>query len=208
MKIAKIKTVIKRMLVQSHLFSEKTINRTRKHWIRVICDEETEKLVLNIKPESLAVLEISGRRWEKVSSFKSYEHRNYPEFDILNIENYLKTYDMIILEHVLEHISNPLIALKNIHKLLNPKGYILLTTPFLVKIHFAPEDYTRWSKTGLKQIMIDTGFDLNKIIVGQWGNINCIKANFTKWVKYNPFLHSLKNDDKFPAVIWCLARKY
>ena len=99
---------------------------------------------------------------------------------------------MIILEHVLEHISNPLIALKNIHKLLNPKGYILLTTPFLVKIHFAPEDYTRWSKTGLKQIMIDTGFDLNKIIVGQWGNINCIKANFTKWVKYNPFLHTKK----------------
>ena len=38
-----IKTVIRRILVQSHLFSEKTINRTRKHWKRIICDEETEK---------------------------------------------------------------------------------------------------------------------------------------------------------------------
>ena len=34
MKIAFIKTIIRRMLVQSHLFSKKTINCSRKHWIK------------------------------------------------------------------------------------------------------------------------------------------------------------------------------
>jgi len=203
----KIKTGFKNLLIKSDLISEKTLERMRKHWIRVICDEKTQKLVNGIHPEILSVLEISGKRWEKLFPFKSYEFRNYPEFDILDIDRNQNTYDLIILEHVLEHLSNPLKALQNVYKILNPKGYVLITTPFLVKVHFGPEDFSRWTKLGLKQITIDAGFDEGTIHVDQWGNQSCIKANFNRWVKYNPIIHSLSNEEKFPAIVWCLATK-
>jgi len=42
----------------------------------------------------------------------------------LDIDRIKNTYDLIILEHVLEHLPHPLKALKNIHKILKPKGYV------------------------------------------------------------------------------------
>ena len=115
--------------------------------------------------------------------------------------------DLIILEHVLEHVTEPCRTIQNVFKLLNPSGYILITTPFLVKIHNAPQDCTRWTPIGLRNLLINEGFDKNNMVTGQWGNKSCIKANFKHWVKYNPLFHSLKNEEMFPAVVWCLARK-
>ncbi len=197
----------KQILLNTNIISKITLARMRKHWIRVISDEETEKLVYNIHPELLSVLEISGKRWGNIFPFKKYTSYKYPDFNILNIENYQNTYDLIILEHVLEHIKSPLIALKNIYKLLNPNGFVLITTPFLVKLHFGPIDCTRWTKIGMKQLVIDAGFDKNYIEVNQWGNKSCIKANLKNWKKFNPIFHSLKNESNFPAIIWCLAKK-
>ena len=199
--------MFKQFLIKTNIVSEKTFDRMRKHWIRVICDENTEKLIRDAHPEKLTVLEVSGKRWEKLFHYKSYESRNYPEFDILDIDRIKNTYDLIILEHVLEHLPHPLKALKNIHKILKPKGYVLLTTPFLVKVHFGPKDFSRWTKLGLKQLTIDAGFDEKTIQADQWGNQSCIKANFIKWVKFNPIFHSLSNEEKFPAIVWCLAKK-
>ena len=115
--------------------------------------------------------------------------------------------NIFVLEHVLEHVTEPCRTIQNVFKLLNPSGYILITTPFLVKIHNAPQDCTRWTPIGLRNLLINEGFDKNNMVTGQWGNKSCIKANFKHWVKYNPLFHSLKNEEMFPAVVWCLARK-
>jgi SAM-dependent methyltransferase len=198
---------VKNFLIRNHLIPEVFFKRIKKHWIRVICDESTKHLVSDINPELLEVLEISGNLWEKQFQYKSYNNLFYPDFDIQNVDNYIKTYDLIILEHVLEHVTEPCRAIQNVFKLLNPSGYILITTPFLVKIHNAPQDCTRWTPIGLRNLLINEGFDKNNMVTGQWGNKACIKSNFKHWVKYNPLFHSLKNEEMFPAVVWCLARK-
>lgn len=198
---------IKNLLLRNNLISESFLKRRRKYWTRVICDESTERLVSGIKPEILTVLEISGNRWENLFKYKSYTSLSYPEFDIQNIDNLGKTYDLIILEHVLEHVHKPNLAIKNIYKLLKPNGYTLIVTPFLIKVHHAPNDYSRWTLLGLKSIIEFAGFNPSQISGGQWGNKACISANFYKWLKYNYFFHSLKNEEEFPVVIWCFAKK-
>tara|TARA_B100001013_G_C24481896_1_gene391613 strand:+ start:116 stop:352 length:237 start_codon:yes stop_codon:yes gene_type:complete len=74
--------------------------------------------------------------------------------------------------------------------MLKPRGYLLLITPFLVRIHNASIDCIRWTNIGLKYFMQDCGFISDDIIIGQWGNQSCVKANFHRWVKYNPLIHS------------------
>ncbi|MBH10223.1 MAG: methyltransferase type 12 [Candidatus Marinimicrobia bacterium] len=179
----------------------------QKHWVRVISDEEIEKFINSLDYASYSILEISGDRWKSNFSDGQYESKYFPKFDISNIVNYRKNYDLIILEHVLEHISNPSLAINNIYKLLNPDGFLIVATPFLVKIHRSPKDYMRWTEEGLKYFIAENGFDFNNVTTGQWGNKPAIIANLNKWVKYNPLIHSLKNDDQFPAVVWAFAKK-
>ena len=76
-----------------------------------------------------------------------------------------------------------------------------------MKLHFAPKDCTRWTGQGLKYFISQNGFDPENITVGQWGNKSVIIANLNKWIKYNPLIHSLENDEQFPAVVWAFAKK-
>jgi hypothetical protein len=91
--------------------------------------------------------------------------------------------------------------------MLNSNGHFLISTPFLLKVHEFPIDCSRWTKDGLKYLLIEAGFSEDKIQVFSWGNRSCINANFNNWVKYNPMFHSLKNETNFPIVIWAIAKK-
>ena len=49
-----------------------------------------------------------------------------------------KSLDAIMCTEVLEHIPNPVAALKEFARLLKPEGYLLITAPFASLTHFAP----------------------------------------------------------------------
>ena len=106
--------LIKKIFIKCNIISMKNITNMNKHWIRVICDEETEKLVKAIYPEQLSAFEISGNRWQNLFAFKEYENKFFSEFYVLDIDNYTKKYDLIILEHVLEHLTQPYKAIQNL----------------------------------------------------------------------------------------------
>jgi hypothetical protein len=174
-------------------------------WDRVIMNRETEKLIRALDPQELKVLEISGGLWEKMV-FREYKSVHFPEYDVCNsILN--EVFDLIIAEQVFEHLLWPYRGGRNIYQMLNPHGYFLITVPFLVKVHGAPIDCTRWTETGLKYFLAECGFPLEKIKTGSWGNRSCFKANYSKWSYYHSRNHSLKNEPDFPIHVWALAEK-
>jgi hypothetical protein len=89
--------------------------------------------------------------------------------------------------------------------MLNPGGVLLVTTPFLIRIHEEPNDCSRWTETGMKYLLAECGFDLAHIKTGSWGNEACVKANLPGWVTWKERIHSLENDRRFPIVVWCFA---
>lgn len=175
-------------------------------WIRLVQDRETRKLVRALEPARLRALEISGLAWRDFG-FKSYACATYPAFDICN-ERLPGRFDIIIAEHVFEHLLRPYRAGKNVHEMLETGGYFLVVTPFLIRVHPNPHDCTRWTETGLQQLLIECGFDAASITTGSWGNRSCVRSNFLyTWPLYNRFFHSLRNEWDFPVVVWALARK-
>lgn len=174
-------------------------------WGRIVMNNETEKHILSLDYESFKALEISGYRWNQFG-FAEYISVNYPQFDICN-NTLNNTFDIIIAEQVLEHVLFPYRAVKNLYTMLNPGGVAVITTPFLLKIHGAPLDCSRWTELGLNQLLIEGGFEENKIKTGSWGNESCVVANFKEWVKYDPSVHSLENDPEFPFAVWAFAYK-
>lgn len=178
---------------------------SEEHWCRVVMNRETLKLVADLDTATLDALEISGSRWS-LWPFQSYRSVSYPEFDICNPHPEIAV-DMVIAEQVFEHLLRPYQAARSTHDFLRPAGYLLITTPFLIKVHDAPVDCSRWTETGLKYFLAECGFPLEKIRTGSWGNRKCIVSNFNRWPCYKQWMHSLDNEPDFPMVVWALAQK-
>lgn len=61
--------------------------------------------------------------------------------DIVDIPEPDVSFDAIMCIEVLEHLPDPLAALKEFSRLLKPGGFLILTAPFCSLTHFAPHFY-------------------------------------------------------------------
>jgi SAM-dependent methyltransferase len=71
--------------------------------------------------------------------------------------------DVILCSEVLEHLSKPESALSEFHRILRPAGTLILSTPFLARIHEAPNDYFRFTRYGLQALLERNGFRLVEV---------------------------------------------
>lgn len=64
-----------------------------------------------------------------------------------------RTFDVIVLSEVLEHVPSPHLAIANIRAALREGGRLILTVPFLFPIHERPHDYYRYTRYGLEYLL-------------------------------------------------------
>ena len=97
---------------------------------------------------------------------------------LLPIED--KAADTVVSFEVMEHLSEPLIFLKEAHRILKNNGNFVLTVPFQWWVHEAPYDYFRYTPYGLNHLLTKAGFNDIKV--------NAYAGFFTTWVmKINYF---------------------
>jgi len=181
--------------------------QTNEHnqWGRIVMNQETDRLIRSLDWQHASALEISGQKWEGFG-FRTYRSIGFPDYDVC-AGTLDEKFDIIIVEQVFEHLLWPYRATRNVFQMLNHDGALLVTTPFLVKIHNSPVDCSRWTEVGLRHLLAEGGFDIDRIETGSWGNRACVRSNWWKWTIYQPWLHSLNNEPEFPFHVWALARK-
>ncbi len=72
-------------------------------------------------------------------------------------------FDCAISFEVLEHIPNFDHFLKQIHKIIKPNGYFIISVPHLSRLHEEPFDFYRFTKYGLIEIFTRNRFDIVEI---------------------------------------------
>ncbi|MDB5206503.1 MAG: methylase involved in ubiquinone/menaquinone biosynthesis [Flavisolibacter sp.] len=162
------------------MFKVGTTNEiTRVKWI-----EETLKAI----PEGLTILDAGAgeSQFKKFCSHLQYIAQDFGQYegsgdiglhtgswdnssldiisDIINIPLPDQSVDAIMCTEVLEHIPNPVAALKEFTRLLKPNGYLLITAPFASLTHFAPYHFTSGlSRYFYEHHLKEFGFAINDL---------------------------------------------
>jgi len=66
-------------------------------------------------------------------------------------------FDAVYSNNVFEHLRRPWVAAQNIVALLKPGGLCITITPFSLRYHESPDDYFRYTHTGLASLFEDAG---------------------------------------------------
>lgn len=81
--------------------------------------------------------------------------------DITNDVSFIgHTYDTIVCCEVLEHVSNPFKAVKNLSKILKPGGKLYISVPYQFRIHGPLPDCWRISEFGLVALASDSNLEV------------------------------------------------
>ena len=66
--------------------------------------------------------------------------------------------DLVICCSVLEHVKRPWLAAENLTKILKPGGVLYLASPWVMRYHGYPDDYWRFSFSGIPLLFPDLEF--------------------------------------------------
>lgn len=84
---------------------------------------------------------------------------DHPEVDIRGdfVRNRLPfkegTFDTVLCMSVLEHVRDPDWVIGEIHRVLRPGGLLLLCVPFFYPYHPDPDDYWRFTASGIRELL-------------------------------------------------------
>jgi SAM-dependent methyltransferase len=181
----------------------RTIEVDRPHWIREVMVTDTRRELEALNPAGLHVCEVSGHVWTDLPWGRRTQ-LDYPDFDLCAPPDELPgPFDLVICEQVLEHVLDPVAAVRTLRRLCKPGGHVYVSTPFLVRLHDCPGDYWRFTPDGMAHLLRSQGLD--PVWVRSWGNRQALKANLRRWVSRFPW-QSLRNDPDLPIVVWSLSR--
>lgn len=68
-------------------------------------------------------------------------------------------FDVILSTQVLEHVADPHLYVSECHRLLKPGGSLVMTTHGIMFYHPDPDDYWRWTTSGLNELLSGEGLN-------------------------------------------------
>lgn len=123
-------------------------------------------------------------------------------------------YDIITLWHVLEHLHNPHTMLRAIHKLLHPKGYLIIEVPHGNSLYrkifkdkwqllLLPRHLFFWTRKSLSLSLKQSGFEVIHVSYPGFLSFSGSSslANFLRSKKVNTYIATLMAILFFPLVL-------
>jgi SAM-dependent methyltransferase len=107
-----------------------------------------------------------------------------PDFlgDACHIPIRTETMDIVFATQVIEHVPKPQEMLKELKRVLKPKGILILSGPMFWPLHEEPYDFYRFTKYGFARLLGDVGFSRWEIREdgGDWAQVAlalCLKLD-------------------------------
>lgn len=99
--------------------------------------------------------------------------------------------DSILIFNVLEHVFDVNNAFSEINRCLKNNGKIIGSTPFIHRIHGAPNDYNRYTKQFLEKVLENNNYKNIKVKNLGFGPFTSCYSIVFDYFKFIPFLNNL-----------------
>ncbi len=74
-----------------------------------------------------------------------------------------QTFETVLCTEVLEHVKDPALVLREVHRVLCAGGHVILTTPFYWPLHEEPFDFFRFSPYALRHLFSEADLEIVRI---------------------------------------------
>jgi len=172
-------------------------------WCRIVMNRAIAEHLAGLHPEQLRAFEVSGTS-HRHHGWAEHVSSRYPDFDICAPTAELDTYDVVICEQVLEHVEDPWRAARTLHDLCVPGGHVVVSTPFLIRVHPTPYDFWRFTEDGMRKLLGGSGLIVDE--TGSWGSRRAVRGNLRRFPPMRSW-RSLRDETDFPLVVWAFARR-
>jgi SAM-dependent methyltransferase len=140
--------------------------------------ESAVEALADVLPEGARVLDAGAGEGQYAGHFQKHRYTgvdlgvgdaawNYGRLDALADLTALPfrdaTFHAVLNIVTLEHLREPLAALREVSRVLKPGGVLLLIAPHEWEVHQSPHDYFRYTRHGLQYLLDEAGLRLEDI---------------------------------------------
>jgi len=111
-------------------------------------------------------------------------------------------FDTVLCNAVLEHVQAPAPVMREMARVLQPGGYMVVAIPFLQPFHPLPGDFRRLTREGMRSLGLDSGLEVVEI-----RPVHSI-AQTLGWILWD-YLEEKKSRVRKAAlypILWCFTR--
>jgi SAM-dependent methyltransferase len=122
--------------------------------------------------EETSILDIGSGPGRLSSKFINVDVFPFPEVDIIADAESLPfkdgSVDALVTESMLEHIPRPTVVAKEMVRILKKGGVLYASAPFIHPYHASPDDFNRWTISGLKALFSELEILESGVRSGPW----------------------------------------
>lgn len=132
----------------------------------------------------------------------------FPPYDWQKLNLVDGSFGGLFSDQVLEHVARPWLAIAETRRVLRMGGVHVCTTCSFNPLHKEPEDYWRFTITGLKELHKACGFRI--LHAGSWGSkqaVSYLASGGNRELSPDNEDLAEMNDPNWPIHVWVVAEK-
>lgn len=131
--------------------------------------------ILKIIPKGAVVIDVGSGPERLGKEFINVDIFPFPEVDIVSNATTLPfkndSVDAAVSESLFEHVPNAQLVASEMIRVIKPGGYIYVSVPFMHPYHASPDDFNRWTISGLKHMFSDLEIVEAGVRSGPWSTL-------------------------------------
>ena len=114
------------------------------------------RMLRKFLPQRTTIIDIGSGPERLGDEFVNVDIYPFPEVDIVADATALpfrnESISALVSESVLEHVADPDTVVSEMVRVLRPGGYLYVSVPFIHPYYSSPDDFNRWTMSGLKHL--------------------------------------------------------